>query len=57
MGGHDDRLAAAFQFSDHVFEQLGVDRVQTGERFVQYHQIRFVDDCHDELDDLSHAAA
>ena len=51
----DERRALVAQRQDFVFQQIGVDRVEARERFVEDQQLGFVQDRDDELHLLGHA--
>ena len=54
MGREDDRGSLFLEAQDLLADQLRIDRIEAGERFVQDHQGRFMDDRRDELDLLGH---
>ena len=54
MGREDDGGSLLLQCEDFLADQLGIHRVKTAERLVQYHQGRLVDHRGDELDLLGH---
>ncbi len=43
VAGKQDELPVADQLPDHVFQNDGVDRVETGKRFVQNDEVRVGD--------------
>src|SRR5690349_20084871 len=51
----DDRLARTFEIEHDFFQQLDVDGIESGERFIQNQQVRIVQHRRDELDLLLHA--
>src|SRR6266404_3183803 len=55
MSRQNNSLACGFLFQDGISHQLDVDRIESGKRFIQNHQIRIVNHRGDELDLLLHA--
>ena len=35
MGTENDGCSFILKFQDHIFQEIGIDRIQTAERFVQ----------------------
>src|SRR4026209_1158158 len=53
--GEDDRLAGSFEFENDIFQQLNVDWVGTGKRFVENQQVWIVKHGGQKLDLLLHS--
>ena len=56
MSTEQYRLTAVAQFEHHSLDQLGVDRVQVGEWFVEDNEVGIVHDRRQKLDELGHPA-
>ena len=54
--GKDDRLPPLLEVDDRVLEGLGVDRIETAERFVENHEVGVMQQRSDELHLLLHTA-
>src|SRR2546421_4427730 len=54
MRAEDHRLATTLELDDGILERLRVDRIEPAERFVEYYQIRIVQQRSDELHLLLH---
>ena len=57
VGGHDDGLAPLGLLGEHLDSHAGIDRVQVGERLIDYDQVGLVYEGGDQLGLLLHAAA
>ena len=54
VGREDDGVSLIFQFQDFPFQQFSIDRIESGERFVEDQQLGFVEHGNDKLYFLLH---
>ena len=52
--GKNDRVSSILQFENFFFQQFGIHRIESAERFVEDQKFRFVDDGDDKLYFLLH---